>query len=294
MQNRLIKEIIFRTAYLVIACVGLLANLGFLSIGGGSEPSGFDAYFFTNYFVWALIMSIVCTAGALVEDVKIYKSGEFSTYTKKFSFLKFCALSSMLFCFICGSFFIDRIGNYRLTSSTAYGSIYPAIATAGYWLDLKIFLSFFLCPVLYVIMYVLFEEKGKTRKIYGTLGIVPPTIFYLTDKIFGIIMKSVYGGEQGLLNAGMYGVANPFFFYDDATFNQWWWILLWPTIFGVGLVILNRSSFLISRLKRNENGKLALIKGEPDEDELCDMFHPLAVKIKLKKAQKKQNDKSAN
>ena len=265
MQNRLLKEIIFRSGYLVVAVVAFFLSLGFWSVGGGSEPNGFNPYFFTNYFVWVIVMSIVATAGALVEDVKIFKGGDFSVYTKKFPFLKFCTLSSMLFCLLMGAFFVDRIGEMRLTDSTSYGSIYPGIATAGYWLDATVFFPFFVCPVLYITMYVLFEEKGKSRKIYGSFGIVPPTVFYLTDKIFGIIMKAVYGGNDALLAAG---------------------ILLWPSIFGVGLMLLNRSSFLISRLKRDENGKIVFIKGEPNEDEMCDLFHPIVVKRRLKKANK--------
>ncbi|MBR1624503.1 MAG: hypothetical protein IJ676_02050 [Clostridia bacterium] len=286
MQNRLLKEIIFRSGYLVVAVVAFFLSLGFWSVGGGSEPNGFNPYFFTNYFVWVIVMSIVATAGALVEDVKIFKGGDFSVYTKKFPFLKFCTLSSMLFCLLMGAFFVDRIGEMRLTDSTSYGSIYPGIATAGYWLDATVFFPFFVCPVLYITMYVLFEEKGKSRKIYGSFGIVPPTVFYLTDKIFGIVMKAVYGGNDALLAAGKYGVANPFFFYDGVTYHQWWWILLWPSIFGVGLMLLNRSSFLISRLKRDENGKIVFIKGEPNEDEMCDLFHPIVVKRRLKKANK--------
>ena len=182
----------------------------------------------------------------------------------------------------------DRIGNLHLTNSQSYGSIYPAIATPGFWLDMKIFLPFFVCPIFYITMYILFEEKGRSRKLYSKLGIVPPTLFYLTDKIFGIIMKSIYGGPQGLIDAGKYGIANPFFFYDDLTFHQWWWIILWPSIFGVVLVTLNKLAFIISRLKRNEDGKLILIKEEPDEDTMVDIFHPIILKMKAKRTNKQK------
>lgn len=183
---------------------------------------------------------------------------------------------------------VDRIGTLRLTDSTAFGSIYPAIATKGYWLDFSLLTSMCLCPAAYIALYLLFEEKGVTRSVYANLGIVMPTLFYLTDKIFGIIMKAVYGGVDNLIAAGQYGVAFPFFFYDDLTFTGWWWILLWPSMFGVALVAINKSAYVLSRLKRDENGKFRVDKTPYDEDASCDMFHPIAVSLKARKARRKE------
>ncbi|MBR1747124.1 MAG: hypothetical protein IJ735_02795 [Clostridia bacterium] len=290
-KNRIFYEIAARGAYVVLAVVTLLSGLGFWSIGGGSTPNGFNPWFFTNYFLWTVIMSIVAHVAALFECFSIARKGDLERYTEKFRFLKFCALSSMIFCFLCGSFFVDRVGLLRLTDSTSFGSIYPAIATAGYWLDFSVLSTFLLCPAAYIILYVLFEEKGKSRKIYAKLGIVPPTIFYLFDKIFGIIMKAIYGGNDALLEAGMYGVANPFFFYDGVTYSGWWWILLWPSIFGVGLMAINKTAFVLSRTKKID-GKLVYDgKSEPQEEQLNDIFHPIAVKLAEKKAKKSAETK---
>ncbi|MCR4662194.1 MAG: hypothetical protein K5765_09400 [Clostridia bacterium] len=286
-KDRIYYELIIRSIYLVLAVVSFLSTLGFWNIWTGTG-GGFNVYFFYNYFDWTLIMSIVATSAALIEDIKILKSGNIS-FTKKFPLLKFCTFSGMIFGLILGAFVVDRIGSLRLTDSTAFGSIYPAIATKGYWLDFSLLSSMCICPSLYIVMYILFEEKGTTRPVYANLGIVPPTLFYLTVKIFGIIMKSVYGGVDNLIAAGKYGVAFPYFFYDDLTFSGWWWIILWPSIFGVILVTINRSSYIISRLKRNENGKVCVDKTPYNEDESTDMLHPLVVKIRQRKANKNKN-----
>lgn len=289
-KDRLYFEIAARSAYLVLAVASFLATLGFWDIWTGTG-GGFNVWFFTNYFDWTLILSIIATIGGLVEDFRIVKNGG-TGFTKKFPFLKFTTFSGMIFGLVLGALLIDRIGTLRLTDSTAFGSVFPAIATKGYWLDFSLLTSMCLCPAAYVAIYILFEEKGTTRPSYANFGIVMPTVFYLTDKIFGIIMSAVYGGADGLKAAGLYGVAYPFFFYDDLTFSGWWWILIWPSAFGVGLVVINKSAWYISRLTKNEVGKYAVDKTPYDEDSSCDMFHPIAVKIKERKA-KKNNKKNA-
>ena len=294
MKNRFLKEVIFRSAYLVLAVIALLSSMGFWSIWTGSGSGTFNVWFFTNYFDWTIIMSIFATAFALAEDFKIYKNGDLNVYTKKFTFLKFCTFSGMIFGILLGATIVDRVGDLRLTDSTAYGSIYPAIATKAYWLDFSLLSTMLLCPALYIVQYILFEEKGTTREVYATLGIVPPTLFYLFDKIFGIIFSAVYGGTDAVIAANKYAVAFPFFFYDDLTYHQWWWALLWPTIFGVALVTINRSAYIISHLKRKENGKLYFDKTQPKEEDCTDMFHPLAVKKAAKKAAKQAAKENKN
>ena len=288
MKNRLYKEIAVRASYLTLVVVSFVSSLGFQTMWTGTSAR-FNPYFFTNYFVWTLVMSGLATLFALIEDFRLLQSGDVTGYTKKYPLLKFCSFSAMIFGLVLGAFVVDRIGTLRLTDSTAYGSIYPAIATKGYWLDFSLLSSMLLCPVMYIVTYLLFEEKGQTREIYSTLGIVPPTLFYLVNKIFGIIMSAVYGGNENLLAAGKYGVAYPYFFYDDATYSGWWWILLWPTIFGVALVVINKSSYILSRLKRNENDKLYYDKTPVDEDKACDILHPMVVKHRTKKANKNKD-----
>ena len=139
-----------------------------------------------------------------------------------------------------------------------------------------------------MIMFALFEPRMKSRSIYSTLGIVPPTIFYFFDLFYGMIMSAVYGGADKLVEAGMYGIAYPYFFQDSAyTFTGWWWIILWPTIFGVSLVILNNAVFFLTRTYRGDDGKLKLDrKTKPAEEELHDCIHAVKIRRAAKKAAK--------
>ena len=98
-------------------------------------------------------------------------------------------------------------------------------------------------------------------------------------------MTSIYGSAEKLVELNLYEIACPFFFYDETfTFHQWWWIILWPTIFGVVLVSLNKITFVLSRLVLGEDGKYHFDgKSKPNEEDMHDFIHA----IKVKRAQKK-------
>lgn len=275
MKNRLLKEIVFRSFYLAFAAVATISSFCFWNIGQGTAELKADFGLLANYFVWTVIMSIICTAAALIEAVRLVADGRTDAYTKKFPFLKFCTLSSMIFCFLMGAFFVCRVGENYLLPDAAFGQIYPGIITRGYWLDLSVFTARFLCPLMYITMYLLFEQKGKARKIYAKLGIIPPTVFYLANKIFGVIMANIHGGEEALLAKGLFAKAYPFFFYDGYfTYTHKIWILLWPSIFGLSLIIINKLSFLLSCTYKTPEGKLLTIKKpQINEAEMVDIFH---------------------
>lgn len=285
MNKRLSIEIVFRAVYLTIATFALLGSICFWCSGNGTSEPTVNPYFFLDFFVWTVIMSIVAVAGGLADNLKSLRNGE-ENYSKTFPFLKFCTFSSMIFCFIMGAFFIDRIGYNRLTDFGTYGSIYPGVATAGYWLNFPVFLTRFLCPLGYIALYLCFEEKCKARKLYAKLGVVPPTVFYLFDKFFGLILKAAYGSNEILLEKGLYEVAYPFFFYDEYfTYKGWWWIILWPSIFGLALLVINKVSLILTKVKIGENGKLYVDKKTKfAEEEMKDIFHPIIVKRQAKKA----------
>ena len=159
--------------------------------------------------------------------------------------------------------------------------------TAKFWTDISVLLPRFVLPIAYVVGFVLFDEKMKTRGIYSTIGILPPTIFYFFSMFFGMILSAVYGGTEGLMANDMYGIAYHYFYCDTPiTYSGWWWILLWPTIFGVSLMLINNVVFYISRTQKI-NGKLVLDKKtKPNEDELCDLIHIIKVKRAERKAQR--------
>lgn len=279
MKDDLVMQAVCRAAYCVAAVFGLLFLIGFWSIGTGKVNPDVDPWFFTDFFSWVIVMSLVASFAGLVENVRSLRWGETRGYVKSFPLLRFCTASSMLFAFLLGAFFVDRVGDHRLTDSTDFGSFFPGIATPGYWLDIAVLLPRFILPIAYFTMFVLFDERMKTRSIYSTLGILPPTVFYFFDMFYGMIVSAVYGGADKLAEAGMYGVTYPYFFQDSAfTYTGWWWIILWPTIFGVSLVVINTIVFRITRTTRSLGGKLVTdTKTKPNEDGLRDVIH--AIKL---------------
>ncbi len=301
MKNNLIAQIVYRSIYIALAIFGLLVSIGFWSIGGSGVNGKPNFFFFTDFFDWTIVMSLIVTIPALCENIAALRQGKTHEFSKKLPLMKFCTMSSMLFGFVLGAFFVNRIGEYWLVPQTPapgiatnYDSIFPGIATAGYWLDLAAFLPRFVLPLGYMVMWLLFEERMKSRSIYGTIGILPPTIFYFFDLFFGMIASAIYGGETGLREMGIYGVAYPFFFQDSglsSTYHGWWWILIWPTIFGISLMILNNIVFRLSRINRGEDGKLHIdTKAKPSEDELCDIIHKIKMHFAAKKAKKQTAD----
>lgn len=284
MKDDLTAQVICRTAYLVVALFALMASIGFWTVGQGAANAP-DPFFFTDFFNWALVMSAVAAAAGLAENAAALSRGEKRGHARKFPLLRFCAASSMLFAFLLGAFFVDRVGAHRLTDTAGFGNIFPGVATAGYWLDLASLLPRFVAPIFYLTIFVLFNERMRTRPIYATLGILPPTLFYFFDMFYGMIMSAVYGGADKLVEAGMYGVAYPYFFQDSAfTYTGWWWIIIWPTIFGVSLMVLNNIVFRITRTVHGADGKLVYDKKtKPDEDGMCDIIHSVKVRRAAKK-----------
>ena len=282
MKNNLIAQTIFNSSFITVNAFAILISIGIWNIGGGVN---LNPFFFTDYFFWMMVMSALSAVFALICNIRALAGKQTHAFAEKFPVLKFCTMCGMLFGFILGAFFVNRTGTHALTADaeTSFGSIFPGVATAGYWTDLSVFLPRFVIPLAYMVGYVLFEERLKSRPIYSTIAILPPTVFYFFNLFFGMIMSAAYGGTDGLVSAGMYGAAYPYFFYDSVTYYDWWWMLIWPTIFGVSLMVLNNIVFRITRTVKNENGKCKTYKKlKPEEDNMCDFIHYIIVKRKAR------------
>ena len=115
-------------AFLCVTILALLLSMGVFTLGGDSPVgSNFKPFFFADYFNWAMIMAIVSTVIALIKNFKDGRAGLTHSYAKKFPLLRFCTARTMVFCFLLGTFFIARDGNYALIpeAETNFGIIYP-------------------------------------------------------------------------------------------------------------------------------------------------------------------------
>lgn len=248
MKNRLQKEISFRSAYLAVAIIALLSSLGIFTLGGGTPK--FDIFFFQNYFNLPLVLTIPATCFALRDAFVLLNSGRITEYVTKHPFMRFIGLTAHIFGLIMALFFVGRVGDQYLKEGLAYSAIYPGALTLRFWTDLSVVLSRFVCPLMYIVGYFLFDGRGQLKKIHGSIGIMPPTIFYTFNKFFGKFYIEHFGGADATKALGKYEHGAPFFFYDDVVFYQKWWPIAWLAIFGLGLVIINRVSYMISMKER--------------------------------------------
>lgn len=238
MTNRLPKELVYRSVYLTLAVTALLSSLGIFTLGGG-KPA-FDLFFFQNYFNLPLVLTIPTTIVALRESWGLLRKNRLTEYAKKAAFWRFAGLTSSVFGLVMGVFFVGRVGDQYLKEGLSYAAVYPGIITARFWTDLSVLLSRLVCPLLYIVGYYVFDGRGQLKKYYAQLGIMPPTWFYMLNKIFGKQYIKHLGGAEAAKAAGKYARGAAYFFYDDVTFYQKWWPFAWLAIFGVFLVVMNK------------------------------------------------------
>ncbi len=238
MTNRLPKELVYRSVYLTLAVTALLSSLGIFTLGGG-KPA-FDLFFFQNYFNLPLVLTIPATIVALRESWGLLRENRLTEYAKKAAFWRFSGLTSSVFGLVMGVFFVGRVGDQYLKEGLSYAAVYPGIITARFWTDLSVLLSRLVCPLLYIVGYYVFDGRGQLKKYYAQLGIMPPTWFYMLNKIFGKQYIKHLGGAEAAKAAGKYARGAAYFFYDDVTFYQKWWPFAWLAIFGVFLVVMNK------------------------------------------------------
>ena len=238
MTNRLPKELVYRSVYLTLAVTALLSSLGIFTLGGG-KPA-FDLFFFQNYFNLPLVLTIPTTIVALRESWGLLRENRLTEYAKKAAFWRFAGLTSSVFGLVMGVFFVGRMGDQYLKEGLSYAAVYPGIITARFWTDLSVLLSRLVCPLLYIVGYYVFDGRGQLKKYYAQLGIMPPTWFYMLNKIFGKQYIKHLGGAEAAKAAGKYARGAAYFFYDDVTFYQKWWPFAWLAIFGVFLVVMNK------------------------------------------------------
>lgn len=248
MSNRLQKEIVYRSVYLTLASVALLSSLGIFTLGGGK--SAFDVFFFQNYFNLPLVLTIPFSAVALKEDWALLRENRLGEYAKKCPFWRFAGFTASVFGLVMGTLFVGRVGDQYLKEGLSYAAIYPGIITARFWTDLSVLLSRLICPALYIAGYILFDGRGQLKKYHAQLGIMPPTWFYMINKIFGKQYIKYLGGAEAAKAAGKYARGAAYFFYDDVTFYQKWWPFAWLAIFGVFLVVMNKLSWKLAMTER--------------------------------------------
>ncbi len=203
MCKNLLTQLIYRVVLCVVSAFACLLSLGIFYIGvnGGNEFSwGFLKYYtnLSNYFV--LAVSVV----VLADTVKQVKNGEREGYNRKLHTFKFMTVIMILVTFLVVIFLLD------------------SPLKASYWRNVGNMSYHFLAPLLFVLDYILFDEKR-------TLSVFAP--------LLSLILPLVYVVYIFILGAAIPNFEYPYFFLDVKGIG-YGGVLLWVlALLGIFVVL---------------------------------------------------------
>lgn len=183
MRKNLLAQLIFRVILCVVSAFAVLLSLGVFYIGanGGNHFTwNFVKYYtnISNYFVFAVSVIV------LHDTVKRVRGGETEGYNRKIRTFKFMTVVMILVTFLVVIFLLDS----------------PLKAT--YWRNVGNMSYHFLAPLLFILDYILFDEKR-------TISVLAP--------LYGLIIPLVYVGYVFILGAAVPNFEYPYFFLDVHT-----------------------------------------------------------------------------
>ena len=210
-------HIIFRSIFLVISLVGIIGSFGTYK---GVYNRDFYLYFtnISNYLCFGVILTL------LVDDIKKYKSG-IKTGTSELApnfRLSVCILIIVTF--------------------LVYNTILSHPFKASYWMDFQSLIMHLVCPVMFILDYMLFSKHRQLRIYSPFIPCIIP-LFYV---LYVLIRAEVYVGTGKMVY--------PYFFLN--VYELGWGVLLY--IIGIAFVVigLGYALWAYDKLVRNENGKL--------------------------------------
>ena len=180
MRKNLLAQLIFRVILCVVSAFAVLLSLGvfYIGVNGGNHFSwNFLKYYtnISNYFVFAVSVVV------LTDTVKRVRGGETEGYNRKIRTFKFMTVVMILVTFLVVIFLLDS----------------PLKAT--YWRNIGNMSYHFLAPLLFILDYILFDEK-RTISVFAPL--------------YGLIIPLVYVGYVFILGAAIPNFIYPYFFLN--------------------------------------------------------------------------------
>lgn len=171
MCKDMLTQLIYRIVLCVVSAFSVLLSIGifYIGINGGNEFSwNFLKYYtnISNYFVF--VVSVI----VLADTVKRIKNGEKEGYNRKIRTFKFMTVIMILVTFLVVIFLL----------------ISPL--TANYWRDIGNMSYHFLAPLLFILDYILFDEK-RTITVFAPLySLIIPLIYVCYIFILGAIIPN--------------------------------------------------------------------------------------------------------
>ena len=180
MNKNLLTQLIFRVVLCVVSAFAVLLSLGifYIGINGGNEFSwNFLKYYtnISNYFVFAVSVIV------LADTVKRIRGGETEGYNRKIRTFKFMTVVMILVTFLVVIFLLD------------------SPLQASYWRNIGNMSYHFLAPLLFILDYILFEQK-RSISVFAPL--------------YSLIIPLVYVCYVFILGAAIQGFEYPYFFLN--------------------------------------------------------------------------------
>ncbi len=169
MCKNLITQLIYRVVLCVVSAFACLLSLGifYISKDVGNEFSWNFLKFYTNisnYFV--LVVSII----VLADTVKRVRMGETEGYNRKLRTFKFMTVIMILVTFLVVIFLLD------------------SPLKASYWQNIGNMSYHFLAPLLFILDYIIFDEK-RTISVFAPLySLIIPLIYVAYIFILGAVI----------------------------------------------------------------------------------------------------------
>lgn len=236
-QNRK-AQIIYRSIYLVIAFVGILASFGVFD----GKYNNYWYLFFTNisnYLCFFTVLALLCYT------VRDYKNGEKRGLSAQAPLFRFCVCVMILI-----TFFV-------------YNTLLSNPFSGDYWMNWQSLILHVVCPIMFVVDYLIFSKHRSINVFAPLFSCIMPFIYVL------IILS------RGEVVLGSGALAYPYYFLNAHAIG-YGRVALFVFVFLIVFVALGYAIWAFDKLVRDENGKLKwdmspLPKPEPVVEETEDV-----------------------
>lgn len=199
-------RIIYQSAYCLLAVVGFLAQLGV-----------FQGVLNRNYLVYYTNLSnLICMVFGFFSLRHLAKGRRDFAPGLKFVFVIMISVTCILY----------------------NGLLSPYSSVLAYFSSLKNGLNHCILPILFVLDWVLFYERGRTKWTFPLLAIIPPAMY-----VAFILLRAAILDAAGRTAAVVY----PYYFLDLRNLG-WGGFLRWMGILLMGFVALGYALCTLDRL----------------------------------------------
>lgn len=218
MSKKITTQLVFRTIYCTLGVVALLSSLGL-----------FDAKFNENFYVYYTNLSnYICLAVMFAELITTIKNSDKQSANKEVThdfmpLLKFVSVIMIMITFL--------VYNILLTGSSSVVEYFTSLYNLSFHVIL---------PLMFIMDWFLFYERGKVKWFYPLCCVIFPFIYIA----FIMIRAAILNWDT---NKFLY----PYFFLNVSEIGVKGvaiWILILVVVFlGIGYLI-----FMIDRIKKNK------------------------------------------